>query len=81
MSDYIEHVTGPNERWDHLAYRYYGDANRTAPIIKANRAAYEAALSNIPAGLPVGLTLRIPVLDDEPVNEDLLPPWKRGLNT
>lgn len=81
MSDYIEHVTGPNERWDHLAYRYYGDANRTAPIIKANRTAYEVALTNIPGTLPVGLHLQIPVLDEEPLDETLLPPWKRGLST
>ncbi len=75
---YLEHVTGPNERWDHLAYRYYGDANRTSPIIRANRGLFEATLGPVPASLPVGLTLRIPILDPEPLAAELLPPWKRG---
>jgi phage tail protein X len=82
MSDYIVHDTVENERWDQLAYRYYGDANRTEPIIRANREIYELNLSNIPAALPVGLTLRIPVLGEDALDaldENLLPPWKRGL--
>lgn len=78
MSGYLQHVTGPNERWDTLAYRYYGDANRTHPIIRANRSRFSAELSAIPAVLPVGITLLIPILDPEPVAADLLPPWKRG---
>lgn len=79
MSDYIIHIVVDGERWDQLAYRYYGDANRTAPIIRANREIYEPSLSNIPVALPVGLTLRIPVLDEDVLDENLLPPWKRGL--
>lgn len=75
---YLEHITGPNERWDHLAYRYYGDANRTSPIIKANRELFGDALGPIPATLPDGLILRIPILDPEPLAAELLPPWKRG---
>ncbi len=77
MSGHLEHVTGPNERWDHLAYRYYGDANRTAPIIRANRALYPDT-AVIPVILPVGITLRIPILDPEPLSDAQLPPWKRG---
>ena len=75
---YLQHVVGTNERWDTLAYRYYGDANRTGPIIKANRELFADDLGPIPAQLPVGLVLRIPVLDPEPVAAELLPPWKRA---
>jgi len=76
MTAYLDHLTGPADRWDLLAYRYYGDANRTAPIIRANRALF--ALDVIPPVLPFGLTIRIPILDPDPiVSQALLPPWKR----
>lgn len=76
MSGYLDHVTGPADRWDLLAYRYYGDANRTSPIIRANRALF--GLDPIPPVLPAGLRLRIPILDPEPlITESQLPPWKR----
>jgi len=78
MIRYLDHETGPNERWDHLAYRYYGDANRTSPIIRANRNLFIDTLGPIPTVLPVGLTLRIPILDPEPIAAEALPPWKRG---
>lgn len=78
MIQYLTHVTGPNERWDHLAYQYYGDANRTSPIIRANRHLFVADLSPIPTILPVGISLRIPMLPPEPIAASLLPPWKRG---
>ncbi|QLP96150.1 MAG: tail protein X [Rhodoblastus sp.] len=74
---WLEHVAGLNERWDHLAYRYYGDANRTSPIIKANRDLFGERLGPIPCILPVGATLKIPVVDPEPIADALLPPWKR----
>jgi hypothetical protein len=75
---YLDHTTGPNERWDHLAYRYYGDANRTSPIIRANRDLFIDTLGPIPTVLPVGRGLRIPILDRETIPETSLPPWKRG---
>ncbi|MBK9083230.1 MAG: tail protein X [Rhizobiales bacterium] len=76
---WLEHlVVAPGERWDMLAYRYYGDANRVAPIIRANRSLFEPTLGPIPCILPIGLTLRIPVLAPDPVADALLPPWKRG---
>jgi nucleoid-associated protein YgaU len=76
---YLEHIVALNERWDHLAYRYYGDANRVSPIIRANRASFENALGPIPSLPPVGLVVKIPVLPEEPVTADLLPPWKRSV--
>jgi phage tail protein X len=75
MSGYLEHLTGPADRWDLLAYRYYGDANRTSPIVRANRHLFP--LQTIPSVLPHGLTLRIPILDPDPVADQALPPWKR----
>jgi len=72
---YLNHTTGPAERWDHLAYRYYGDANRFGPIIRANRRLFPE--EGLPAVLPAALELRIPILDPEPLAANLLPPWKR----
>lgn len=71
--DYIEHITRAGERWDTLAWDYYGDATLMSPIIDAN-----PQLRILPA-LAAGLVVRIPILeDDDPVLavEDL-PPWKR----
>lgn len=78
MIQYLQHTTGPNERWDHLAYAYYGDANRTSPIIRANRRLFVGTLGPIPTVLPVGITLRIPILPPEPAASTDLPPWKRS---
>lgn len=77
MTGWIEHVAGPNERWDRIAYRYYGDANRTQALIRANRDLYPP-LQPIPLIIPAGTVLRVPILDPEPVAQDLLPPWKRS---
>lgn len=71
MADqYLTHITREGERWDQLAYLYYGAAHRYEPIIRAN--------PHVPLtrALDAGLTLRIPVLDVVPVTGDL-PPWMR----
>lgn len=73
--DAIEHVTRDGERWDALAWRYYGDPLAYGRIIVANPSA------DIKPTLPAGLLLLIPVLTleeqaAEQTNEDL-PPWKR----
>ncbi|MEZ1436980.1 hypothetical protein CMV24_14960 [Pseudomonas plecoglossicida] len=67
---FIPHITTEGERWDQLAWRYYGDAHRYQPIVEAN--------PHVPldAALPAGLTLAIPMLDAETATEDL-PPWMR----
>lgn len=78
MSGHIVHTTGPADRWDLIAYRYYGDANRTQPIIAANRELYAPTLAPIPAILPPGIALKVPILDPAPASADLLPPWKRS---
>ncbi len=66
----ITHVTREGERWDQLAWRYYGDAHRYFPIVHAN--------PHVPitAALPAGLILAIPILEPVATAEDL-PPWMR----
>lgn len=67
---FLIHLTTEGERWDQLAWRYYGDAHRYRPIVEAN--------PHVPlaAALPPGLTLAIPVLEPATASEDL-PPWMR----
>ncbi len=68
---YLTHITTEGERWDSLAWRYYGDAHRYLPIIKAN------PQIPITAALPSGLTLSIPVIEEPDVTTEDLPPWMR----
>lgn len=67
---FLTHVTTEGERWDQLAWKYYGDAHRYPPIVEAN--------PHVPitGALPAGLILAIPVLEPVVSNEDL-PPWMR----
>ncbi|WP_173647458.1 tail protein X [Pseudomonas lactis] len=66
----LTHITTEGERWDQLAWQYYGDAHRYLPIVQAN--------PHVPitAALPAGLILAIPLLEQVAVTEDL-PPWMR----
>ena len=68
---FIPHLTKPGDRWDLLAYKYYGDASQTGEIYAANP---DVALDKI---LPQGLTILIPILDDVQVDTSLIPPWER----
>ncbi|KAA6404497.1 tail protein X [Candidatus Tokpelaia sp.] len=74
--DYITHRTTEGERWDILALRYYRDVSRQNVLISANRALFAGFA--VPARLPAGLTLQVPLID-VPVasTDDRLPPWKR----
>lgn len=67
---YLTHITTEGERWDQLAYRYYGNALQYERIVVAN--------PHVPLTptLPGGLTLSIPVIEQQDLSEDL-PPWLR----
>ncbi|PTT02215.1 tail protein X [Pseudomonas sp. HMWF006] len=67
---FLTHVTTEGERWDQLAWKYYGDAHRYSPIVQANMHV------PITSALPAGLTLAIPLVDPVATTEDL-PPWMR----
>jgi phage tail protein X len=71
MSGYREHITADGDRWDLLAWTYYGDATAYEQIIVAN-----PEVPIIPI-LPAGVRLLIPVLDP-PAPEVVagLPEWR-----
>jgi nucleoid-associated protein YgaU len=69
---YLTHTTLDGERWNALAYRYYGDALQYERIVAAN--------PHVPLTptLTGGQTLLIPVIEDsQAVAIEDLPPWKR----
>jgi len=74
---YIEHFTRDGDRWDALAFFYYRDVTKQSVLIKANCAAFGGFA--VPAMLPAGLVLKVPLIEaDASVPDGLLPPWKRG---
>lgn len=72
QGQYIIHITSAEERWDLLAWRYYGDATIYSPIIMAN--------PSIPIEpvFEAGLTIAIPIIQLSAPQNSNLPPWKRA---
>jgi len=72
-AQFIPHVTIAGERWDSLAWQYYGDAALFGPIIQTNpQIPIEAVFE---AGLVIGVPI---VMVNRAVQEAAdLPPWKR----
>jgi phage tail protein X len=67
---YLEHWTVEGDRWDLLAWRYYGDPYGYERIIRAN-----PEVPIIPV-LPSGVRLLIPAIDSREVPDSGgLPPW------
>lgn len=70
-AEVIEHITAEGDRWDLLAWQYYGDSTLYEPIVAANP---EVPIDPI---LPSGVRLLIPIIDDsEMIGPEGLPPWK-----
>ena len=67
---FILHITTAGERWDLLAWRYYGDPTDYSPIIMAN--------PNVPIEpvFDAGISIAVPVQQKSPVVTANLPPWK-----
>lgn len=75
---YLEYFTRAGDRWDNLAYSYYSDVRLQSTLIETNRHLFKAF--SVPAILPAGLVLKIPLIDKKvTVDDGLLPPWKRGM--
>lgn len=78
MAEYFEHKTKEGERWDLLAYRYYGDADKMGVLIRTNQTLWDVDVGATPPMiLPSGWVIKIPVIDDDVIDETNLPPWKR----
>lgn len=72
---FIQHLTRAGERWDLLAWQYYGDATNYSIIIMAN------------PGVPIepvfesGVSLAVPIIQQQSVLTSDLPPWKIAATT
>lgn len=74
---YFVHQTIDGDRWDLLAYRYYGDQHKQTILLAANRDLFIDPIVVPPMILAAGLALKVPVIDDSEIDETNLPPWKR----
>ena len=69
---FITHISADGDRWDLLAWNYYGDATLFASIVMANpRIPIEPVLT-------AGLKVIVPVLEKAVATPANLPPWKRN---
>ncbi|MCD7780407.1 MAG: tail protein X [Candidatus Gastranaerophilales bacterium] len=71
MTKYIFHKAGNNERWDSIAYKYYGNCYNIQPIIEANPHVPISAI------ITEGTELKIPIEETTSTNTSLLPVWKQ----
>ena len=73
--DVLLHQVVAGERWDTLAFSYYGSAMQYGRIVQAN------PHLDIGPALPAGAVVVIPVLDQasaaKALQSEELPPWKR----
>jgi phage tail protein X len=69
-TQYIAHLTRAGERWDLLAWSYYGDATRFNPIIMANPSV------PIEPVFEAGILIQVPLLSANNLPSEDLPPWR-----
>jgi phage tail protein X len=67
---FILHITTAGERWDLLAWQYYGDPTDYSAIIMAN--------PNVPIEpvFDAGIAIAVPILQKSAAVAVDLPPWK-----
>jgi phage tail protein X len=72
--EYYEYITQEGERWDTLAYRWYGNAFLLTVLLAVN-----PHVPIVPV-LPAGTLVFIPKLNiEQRTDNSKLPPWKRGV--
>ena len=69
-AQYILHITKAGERWDLLAWRYYGNPTDYNPIIMANPG---VAIEPV---FDAGISLAVPIVQKSTLVTVDLPPWK-----
>ena len=73
MAEYFTHVCETAQRWDEIAYRYYGDATLMHFILAANSELLTPGPA--PLILRAGTTVTVPVLVS-PESPVPVPPWR-----
>jgi phage tail protein X len=72
IPQFITYITSNADRWDLLAWKFYGDPMLFGPIVMANPGV------QIDPVLPAGLMLVIPLRQKASIVAANLPPWKRS---
>ncbi|MDA3977890.1 tail protein X [Gallibacterium sp. AGMB14963] len=72
MNKVIQHTISEGERWDLLAYRYYGDVGEINRLINANP---HLSFCEV---LPRGEILYVPIIQVKIDSQADLPPWMQG---
>lgn len=65
----MEYVTKQGDTFDTIAYKFYGDEEKIAPIIRANQKYVETAVFDY------GITLTIPDIENTD-DAAIMPPWR-----
>lgn len=65
------YTTQEGDRWDNVSYKAYGDPYQIATLLAANPS---VPIKDV---IPAGTVLTVPVIEQEALSSDLLPPWKR----
>lgn len=76
--EYFDHITTLGDRWDLIAYKYYGDATRIIPLLRANPNIIGDINTPTPLIFKKGVIIRVPAIDKTEIQASQLPPWKRG---
>ena len=72
-AEFIAHITAAGERWDLLAWRFYGDPTEYSSIIMANP---DVPIEPV---FEAGIEIAIPVISMT-ASQANLPPWKQIFN-
>lgn len=72
MTNYIFHTAGERDRWDTIAYKYYGNSYKIQNLISDN--------PHIPitGTIEEGTEVRVRVEETTPDDNSNLPIWKRN---
>ena len=71
MANQMYYIATDNDRWDHLAFDFYGDASLVEPLLQANPA--YARLAVLEAGLKIIVPAKPTV---EQTETTVKAPWK-----
>ena len=69
-SPHIRHLTVAGERWDLIAWKYYGDPTLYGPIVRANPAV------PIVGAFDAGIVIQVTILQRASRISNDLPPWE-----
>nr|WP_320132002.1 tail protein X [uncultured Holophaga sp.] len=70
MASTLTHTTTDGDRWDLLAWEYYGDLDQIPTLTAANPG---VSLNPI---LEAGVSLVVPVIEQADASTPGLPPWR-----